>query len=254
MNNQEANYLKVLKEFNSSNLSTIETRFGNKYISKIIFAIFLIVSVGSIYCSKEYSNWVIIILGSIMMFCIFLYFKHINNKVVSYFGESSKAFTKQNEINWRGIRALIFFENIQKEKLYLDENMIIETIEKELNLKKLEILKTPVFLGLLTVWGMLINNIFDKTELSVLWIFFFILLIITYFSYGLVSVLRTEESKMNDLKLFIHWHKVIAPTIEKFQIRNEKTCNDDDKTIKKQAPLNDKHTQPPPQKRSLINE
>ena len=101
-----------------------------------------------------------------------------------------------------------------------------------MNLKKFEILKTPVFLGLLTVWGMLINSIFDKTELPVVWIFFFILVIITYFSYGLVSVLRTEESKMNDLKLFIHWHKVVAPTIEKFQISKEMTCNDDNKTIK----------------------
>ncbi|MDX1808568.1 MAG: hypothetical protein R3331_03400 [Sulfurospirillaceae bacterium] len=223
MTNKETNYLKVLEAFNNSNLSVIETKFGKRYISKIIFVIFLILSISSIYCAKENSSsWIIIALGLMMMFSIFLYFKHINNKVISYFGESSKAFIKQNEIYWRAIRALIFFENIQNQKLDLDENIIIEIIEKELNLKKIEILKTPVFLGLLTVWGMLINSIFDKTELSVLWIFFFILLMITYFSYGLVSVLRTEESKMNDLKLFIHWYNVIAPTIGKFHISEEK--------------------------------
>lgn len=221
--NQETNYLKVLEAFNNSNLSVIETKFGNRYILKIIFLVFLILSIGSIYFSKENSNWLIIAFGSIMMFCIFLYFKHINNKAVSYFGESSKAFIKQNEINWRGIRALVFFENIQKQKLDLDEKIITETIEKESNLKKFEILKTPIFIGLLTVWGMLINSIFDKSELPILWIFFFILLIITYISYGLVSVLRTEESKMNDLKLFIHWYKVIVPTIENLYIDKEIT-------------------------------
>ncbi len=156
------------------------------------------------------------------MFCIYLYSKHINNKVVTYFGESSKAFIEQNEIHWRGIRALIFFENIKKENLHLSEDWISETIEKELNLKKFKILKTPIFLGLISVWGMLINSIFDKIELSVLWVFFFMLPIITYVFYSVVSILRTEESKMNDLKLFIHWYKVIAPTIEKFQISKEK--------------------------------
>lgn len=221
MYNQETNYLKVLEAFSGSNLSTIETRFGNRYIFKIIFAVFLIVSIGSIFCCNKYSNWIIISLGLVMMVFIFFYFKHVNNRAISYFGECCRAFIKQNEVNWRGVRALIFFENIQKEKLHLDETIIIETIEKELNLKKLEILKTPVFLGLLTVWGMLINSIFDKTELPVLWIFFFALLIITNFSYGLVSVLRTEESKMNDLKLFIHWYKVVLPTIEKFQMNEE---------------------------------
>lgn len=222
MTNHETNYLKVLEVFSGSSLSVIETRFGNRYIFKTILLIFSIVSVGSIFYCNEYSNWIINVLGLIIMTSLFFYFKYINNKAISYFGESSKAFIKQNEIYWRGIRALIFFENIQKQNLDLDESIIIEIIEKDLNLKKLEILKTPVFLGLLTVWGMLINSIFDKVELSVLWIFFFILLIITYFSYGIVSVLRTEESKMNDLKLFIHWYKVIAPTIEKFQISKEK--------------------------------
>jgi hypothetical protein len=231
MTNQEINYLKVLEAFHNSSLSTIETRFGNKYIFKIITSVFLILSVSSIFYFNEYSRWIIIALGLMMMFSIFLYFKHINNKVISYFGESSKAFIKQNKVNWRGIRALIFFESIQKQKLDLDEKNIMETIEKELVLKKFEILKTPIFIGLLTVWGMLIKSIFDKSELPILWIFFFILLIITYFSYGLVSVLRTEESKMNDLKLFIHWCKVIAPTIEKFHIAKEMT--ETSNTIKK---------------------
>ncbi|MFA5427353.1 MAG: hypothetical protein WC279_04000 [Sulfurimonas sp.] len=221
MYNQEANYLKVLKEFNSSNLLAIETKFGNRYIFKIILVVFLIVSVGSIFYCNEYSNWIINVFGLIMMTSIFFYFKYINNKATSYFGENCRAFIKQNEVNWRGVRALIFFENIQKEKLQLDEKIILDTIDKELNFKKFEILKTPVFIGLLTVWGMLINSIFDKTELPILWIFFFILLLITYFSYGLISVLRTEESKMNDLKLFIHWYKVVLPTIEKFKMNEE---------------------------------
>ncbi|MDD2448550.1 MAG: hypothetical protein PHG10_02695 [Sulfurimonas sp.] len=223
MISEETNYLKVLEAFNNSNLSVIETKFGNRYISKTIFAVFLILSIGSIYYSEENSSWIIILFGLIVMFSIFFYFKYINNKAISYFGESSKAFIKQNEIHWRGIRALIFFESIQEEKLQLDENMVLKIIEKELSLKKFEILKTPIFIGLLTVWGMLINSIFDKTELSILWIFFFALLIITYFSYGLVSVLRTEESKINDLKLFIHWYKVTAPIIEKFYISKEMT-------------------------------
>lgn len=241
MNNNEANYLKVLTEFNNSNLSTIETKFGNKYIFRIIFIVFLVLSVTSIFYFNKYSNWIIIAFALIVAFCMSLYFKHINDKVVTYFGANSKAFIEQNKIHWRGIRALIFFENIEKENLHLSENLISETIEKELSLKKFEILKTPIFLGLLTVWGMLINSIFDKTELSVLWVFFFIFLIITYVFYSVVSILRTEESKMNDLKLFIHWYKVIAPTIEKFQISKEKTYKDDDKTIKTGNPKRQTH-------------
>jgi len=220
----ETHYLKILEAFNTSTLKEIEEKFGNKYLFKIAMIVFFILLI-LIYLSAsmfEFNNQdkveiayvasklIVISVGFVIFGLIFIYSRDINNKVISTFGKNSEYFINQNKVYWRGIRALMFFEKLQKENIDLNAEEITNILNKELELKKFEILKNPFFMGVLTVSGMMANSIFDKLSLEWLFVCLLISLLVIYFFHGLISILRTEESKINDLKLFIHWYELFG--------------------------------------------
>jgi hypothetical protein len=209
-NRTQSNYLKVLEAFNTSTLKEIEERFGSKYFLQIIIGVYLLFMILSIWLYRDDSQFITIGMGFVIFCGIFYHLRCTNNQVISTFGKDSKHFVSQNKLYWRGARALLFFEKLKKENIDFKTDEIIKIIDKELELKKFEILKTPFFIGAIAVFGMMADNVFDKLPLEWLLLCLFASLIVVYFSYGLISTLRTEEAKINDLKLFIHWYEIFG--------------------------------------------
>jgi len=199
-------YLKILEEFNNANLSAVEAKFGFKYFTKVISGLF--VALFSVLLISNVGEAAIAILSFAVIIVFYFYFKRINNKAIKEYGENYKAFIEQNKIYWRGIRFLIFLENLHKKNLHLNDD-VVSIIDKEYRYKKFDVLKTKVFVFLTATWSMVAISIFNKFPLSLLLLVAFFLFIISYFLYGLISMTRTDESKINDLKLFSYWYKEI---------------------------------------------
>lgn len=224
----EITYLDIIEAYNKSSFRVIENRFGNKYFYPIVLLLFISLSIFSINSYTSYANQIIIFLGFLLFICIYRYFKYINKRTISYYGEDTRFFIKQNETYWLGIRALIFFEELKKKNCnqqIIKEEYILDLINKELTLKKFDIFQTPVFILLGSLWGIFINKLVDKLDISYLYIFIFVLFLVSYFFYSFVSTFRTQESKINDLKLFICWYNEISPNLKKFAYSKEKFSN-----------------------------
>lgn len=215
---KEIKYLEILELFNGSNFDEVEKRFGYKFLFYFIVSLYILVSLIGLFCFTIYSSIISFISGILFITIILLYLYILNQRIIKYFGEDCETFIKQNKLYWRGVRALIFFEKLQEKKIFdIYEKKILEIIDKELKLKKFNIFKRPVFLILLPIGSLLIDNIFEKLDLYWLLWCLFIFVIVFLFSIGIFKSLRTEKSKMEDLKFFVLWYKEIYPHLNKFK-------------------------------------
>ena len=159
------NYLKILEAFNSSSLKEIEKKSGYRHWFIIGFIIFFIASIIVIIMSNEYTNFYISGLGVFLGLYIFIGSKQIIKEFIKIYVLTDESFLKQNQMYWRGVRALIFFEKIEQEKIEFKSEEIISTINKELELKKFDILKMPFFVGIFAIVGMIFSSIFALSML-----------------------------------------------------------------------------------------
>jgi len=200
-------YFKILSIYNKANLKEIEKVSGYSNWFNIGIVLYIIIAISTIILSdSKYKNLYITFEGIILFIFIFILFKKIKTKFREKYNLEDDSFLKQNKLYWRGERALIFFNEIKKSKVKLESKKILKIIDKELELKKFEILKMPFLVGSFIVLGMIFDNIFSKIDLNWLLLCLVINIIVIDLYWDALSILRTEESKMNDLKLFIHWH------------------------------------------------
>lgn len=215
-------YLKILSIYNKSNLKDIETKSGYTHWFSIILILYISIAVVTIFVvENKYKNFIIIFEGVVMFASLYLLSRKVKNKFVKLFNLEDDAFLKQNKLYWRGERALIFFEEVKKAKIEIESQTLIETINKELELKKFDILKMPFFVGAFTVLGMIFNSFFSKLDVPWLLFCMFIDFIAMYLYWSALAVLRTEESKMNDLKLFIFWYDLFGRSLIENRLKEQ---------------------------------
>ena len=208
MNNE---YLTILSIYNKSNLKEIERITGYKNWANSIFLLYGICSIITVFLiDSNYKNLYIFIEGFIMFVLLFILLNKVKNKFVNLFNLDDDSFLMQNRLYWRGERALLFFYEIKKSKIEFDSNEVIRVIDKELELKKFDILKMPFFIGSFAVLGMLFDNLFSKLDQHWLLLLIFVVIVIMKLYHSALSSLRTEESKMNDLKLFLYWYNLFG--------------------------------------------
>ncbi|NLO18229.1 MAG: hypothetical protein GX118_08610, partial [Arcobacter butzleri] len=118
-------------------------------------------------------------------------------------------------LHWKGARALIFFEKLrQKGYANINEKKLLKKINTEIKLKDYNIFKKPFFLVMIPLGTVLFDNFFEKLDLYCISWMVFIYIIVFILFVGWFKSIRTEESKMDDLKFFVLWYKEIYPDIK----------------------------------------
>lgn len=200
-------YLEVLKAFKDVSLSNVheQSKFDIQLwvmTGSMLFAILL-----NFLCFNQ--NLAVMIFIALLYSATVAYFMRqakkyfIENVAVM---EDQRTFLKQNMHYWRAPRALLFFEKVFPMEPTETERLT-SVIDKEVTLKKFDVFKQPFVSGILIVIGFILNNLFSKMEIPSLLLGLAISFIVLYFAWSASIVLRTEASKMDDLKLFLLWYK-----------------------------------------------
>lgn len=212
---KELKYLEILKLFNESNFDEVEKRFGYRFLFYFILSLYTSVSLISLFYFTKYSSIISLLSGILLISIILIYVYFLNRRIIRYFGKDCESFIKQNRLHWKGARALIFFEKLQ-EKGYanINEKTLLKKVNIEIKLKNYNIFKKPFFLVMIPLGIVLFDNFFEKLDLYYIsWIVFIYIIIFILFV-GYFKGIRSEESKMDDLKLFVLWYKEIYPDIK----------------------------------------
>lgn len=212
---KELKYLEILKLFNESNFDEVEKRFGYRFLFYSILSIYILVSLIDFFYFTKYSSIINLLSGIIFISIILIYIYILNKRIIKYFGKDYEFFITQNRLHWKGARALIFFEKLrQKGYANINEKKLLKKINTEIKLKDYNIFKKPFFLVMIPLGTVLFDNFFEKLDLYYIsWIVFIYIIVFILFV-GYFKSIRTEESKMDDLKFFVLWYKEIYPDIK----------------------------------------
>lgn len=212
---KELKYLEILKLFNESNFDEVEKRFGYRFLFYSILSIYILVSLIDFFYFTKYSSIINLLSGIIFISIILIYIYILNKRIIKYFGKDYEFFIKQNRLHWKGARALIFFEKLrQKGYANINEKKLLKKINTEIKLKDYNIFKKPFFLVMIPLGTVLFDNFFEKLDLYYIFWIVFIYIIVFILFVGCFKSIRTEESKMDDLKFFVLWYKEIYPDIK----------------------------------------
>lgn len=214
-----SNYLKTLSIYNDVSLKNIAKKYGlvYEYLVPLIFLCFLTFILISIFILNIYSNYfnknyhylffITISIIPTMIFGTFLV-KSFSKKLHKDYSSFSYLMKNHNE-EWRGAKALYFFEKIEATNIKINKDKFLELIDEEFVLKKTNLLEHPFLLFLFSALGIIFSRFLEIIPNEVIYILFSFSIVLLYFSYNLLSIIRSRQSKVNDLKLFIIWYDEI---------------------------------------------
>jgi hypothetical protein len=129
------------------------------------------------------------------------------------------SFFKENRKDWMGERFIIFAEQILEQKLEFNIKEMIKWLAREIE-KKFSFVEKPFVTFLIALILIIIEKIFDVVDtiskiaqhpqlslqvfIPILLIALFVLWIYRVFT---IDILRSEASKIKELKLFLIWYK-----------------------------------------------
>lgn len=209
--NVKNEYIELLTAFRKSTPEAVFEKAGFKYSFRIFIGINSILFLFLVFFPPEkYKLYVSLGYYILVMAWALIMIRRINNSLTKIYGVEMKSFLKNNSLYWRGARALLFFESINKQKIDFDNKQIIDIVNNEIELKKFNFLNTPFMLFSIPILFSIVNELVSRFSTEVLYLIILIIMIMIYFYRQVVTIFRTEEMKLKDLKLFLEWHKTFT--------------------------------------------
>jgi uncharacterized membrane protein len=218
-------FLEIKRAFNKATIKEVQKRAGtNKqfYFSISVFMLFGFLAI----IFRDQMNEIIFNIGFLVAFVLWIYFlSRLIRKVELKFAGANKlgldiSFFKENRKNWMGERFIIFAEQILELKLKFKLKKMIKWLTREIEEKKFSFVEKPFVTFLIALILIIIEKIFDAIDtiskmaqhpqlllqafIPILLIALFVLWIYRIFA---IDIIRSEASKIKDLKLFLIWYK-----------------------------------------------
>lgn len=206
----EANYLDVVLAYDDSTFNKVFRIESIKFYIAVIF--FLVLSVIGLLLVKSYFNYSLLGLlffGSILIYYIFKLRKEVNQKFKSQFNFLGiDEFLDRYKTYWQGHRYLLFCQNIYKLKKGKISRSVVDLISEEITGLDINILKQPFFVGGFAFVSILLHQAINGLSVNSSWLILLIItiLVIMYYAFVFVDILKTKSQKLQELKIFVLWY------------------------------------------------
>lgn len=226
----EVNYLDVVSAYDNSTFNKV---FGIESIKFYIAVIsFLMLSVVGLLLVKSYFNYSllgILFFGSMLIYYILKLRKDVNKKFKSQFNFLGvDEFLNRYKTYWTSYHYLLFCQNIYKLKKGKISQSVVDLISEEITGLDINILKQPFFVGGFAFVSILLHQAINGLSVNSSWLILLIItiLVIMYYAFVFVDILKTKSQKLQELKIFGLWYndfgyKLINDNAPKVTLENK---------------------------------
>ncbi|MBE0494896.1 MAG: hypothetical protein IBX45_00655 [Campylobacterales bacterium] len=206
------NFYEVKKAYKNSNFGEIQKKiYGSKYIligASLLGCVILLYSIAS----KNLIGFAIVPLFFAII--IFLGVKIENRYFETYFLLKDDFYINYQK-NRVSQRALLFFEKLNSMSIDIDVEKLTERLNIETKHLKYNTWEMPYVVASFTVLGILFQSLLSFGDELLLAQLLVIAIVVCFLTISYFYSFRTEEAKMEELKLFLYWYNLFGKTIVK---------------------------------------